>query len=137
MSNSFKPLLFDSLNVGKRVKSSKKRFTWKFELDEHEHTIDFYVSKLSGKRKLLLDGDIKLEARRTASYGSYPLRIGRHSLLIYEVDDNIFELRVDNVSFESTYMRSRAQSDHRINNNFGSDMGEHRSDPFAQKSYDP
>ena len=63
-----------------------------------------YLSKLSGKRKILLNGDIHSNEKRSSNiYGSYPLRIGAHSLLVFEIDDNKFDLRVDNLSFEATF----------------------------------
>ncbi|CAG9311502.1 unnamed protein product [Blepharisma stoltei] len=112
MARNFNPLLFETLNVGKHIKSSKKRFMWKFELDGKEHVIDLFLSKISGKRKILLNGDIKIEAKRSSSsYGSYPLRIGSHSLLLFELEGNIFDLRCDNISFEAALMRNRSKSD--------------------------
>ncbi|CAG9319931.1 unnamed protein product [Blepharisma stoltei] len=118
MSKNFKPLLHDSYNVGKHIKSSKKRFTWKFELDGQEHVVDLYVSKISGKRKVLVDGDIKIQAKKSAIYGSYPLKIGRHNLLINEQIDSVFDLQVDNCSFEAGNQRTRAQSDFRYNDQY-------------------
>lgn len=98
---------------------------WKFELDGKEHVIDLFVSKISGKRKILLNSDIKLEAKKSSSYGSYPLRIGSHSLLIYEIEDNVFDLRCDNISFEAALMRNRSKSD------FGGGY-QNREDPFSR-----
>ncbi|CAG9336260.1 unnamed protein product [Blepharisma stoltei] len=144
MSKNFKPLLYDCLNVGKHIKSTKKRHSWKFELDGHEHTVDLYVSKISGKRKVLVDGDIKIQTKKTAIYGSYPLRIGRHNLLVYEQEDHIFDLRVDNYSFESHYLRTRTQSDFRYNEQYHFDTEpnipyrEEANDPFyTRKAGDP
>ncbi|CAG9331494.1 unnamed protein product [Blepharisma stoltei] len=133
MAKSFNPLLFDTLNVGKHIKSSKKRFMWKFELDGKEQVIDLFVSKMSGKRKILLNGDIKIEAKRSSSsYGSYPLRIGSHSLLLYEIEDNVFDLRCDNISFEAALMRNRSKSD------FSGGYVDRapREEPFSRGTYD-
>ena len=104
MPKNFKPLACDVQNVGKHIKSTKKRFLWRFELDLKEHEIILYLSKLSGKRKILLNGDIHSNEKKSSStFGSYPLRIGAHSLLVFEIDDNKFDLRVDNLSFEATF----------------------------------
>lgn len=104
MSKNFKPLAFDKCKVGKRIKSTKVKFLWKFELDNKEYEVTLFLSKLSGKRKILLNGDIHTTAKRSSTvFGSYPLRIGSHSLLIFEVDDNKFDLRINNMSFEATF----------------------------------
>lgn len=54
-----------------------------------------------------MDGDIKIEAKKASSYGSYPLRIGRHCILMYENEEGLFDLRCDNMSFEALTVRNR------------------------------
>ena len=111
MSKNFKPLAFDKRNVGKHIKSTKKKFLWKFELDNKEYEVSLYISKLTGKRKILLNGDIHTTAKRSSTvFGSYPLRIGSHSLLVFEVDDNKFDLRIDNMSFEASMNSQKMNS---------------------------
>ena len=38
--------------------STKKKFTWKFSLDNIEQELTLYVSQLSGKKKITLNGRI-------------------------------------------------------------------------------
>jgi hypothetical protein len=38
---------------------SKKRFTWKFQIDGTDYTIELFVSSLSGKKKVTLNGATK------------------------------------------------------------------------------
>jgi len=36
--------------------SSKKKLTWKFSIDNKEYRVDLFLSLLSGKKKVLLNG---------------------------------------------------------------------------------
>mmetsp|Transcript_15002 Transcript_15002/g.15018 ORF Transcript_15002/g.15018 Transcript_15002/m.15018 type:complete len:136 (+) Transcript_15002:13-420(+) len=100
MSESFKPLHFDALNVGKMIKRTKRKYSWKFELDGIVYTLDFYVSKLSGKRKILLNGEIKLNTKNTTNFSIYPVKIYSHKLYIHQIGDNQYDLRFENLSFD-------------------------------------
>jgi hypothetical protein len=82
MSARFNPILFDLSNVGKRIKSSKKRLSWRFELDGTEHLVEFYVSRFSGKRTILLNGDIKHKTKHSGVGVTYPIKLNRDIILI-------------------------------------------------------
>lgn len=105
MPNSFKPLKYDSINVGKHIKSSKKRHSWKFELDSKEHQIDLFVSRISGKRTMIVDGSKKIETRKAGlDYDTtYPTKIGVHPVILHEFDGGKFDLTVGSSSFEAIY----------------------------------
>ncbi|CAG9336285.1 unnamed protein product [Blepharisma stoltei] len=133
MTTSFFPLIFDSINVGRHIKGTKKRLTWKFELDGKEQTIIMFISKFSGKRKILLNGDIKIETRKASSYATYPLRVGRHCIILYEQEDGIFDLRCDNLSFDMIMRKNR------YNSSFGEaqEYNLPKVDPFEQECFSP
>lgn len=96
----FKAQNFEEHNIGKRIKSTKKRLTWRFELDKHNHQIDLYLSKLSGKIKIILDGDIKLNTRRYSEIdGNYPLKIRTRTLYVYQIGENDYDIRVGKLCF--------------------------------------
>jgi hypothetical protein len=82
MSARFKPIHFDEANVGRRIKSTKKKLCWRFELDGKEHVIDFYISRLSGKRTILLNGDIKHKTKHAGIGVTYPIKLNRDIFLI-------------------------------------------------------
>jgi hypothetical protein len=108
MSKSIKVLLFDKQSVGKRIKSSKKRFLWRFEIDGNQHQVDLYCSRLSGRRKLFFDGDLKHDTYTTGGMGtSYPIRYGRHVFLIVQVGDCDYDLRIDNLSFKEMLSKQK------------------------------
>lgn len=53
--SDIKAIRFDVEEVGKHVKSSKKRFTWNLSLNSRNHTIVLDFSFISGKVKLVVD----------------------------------------------------------------------------------
>ncbi len=60
MSDNVVPLRFNVEEVGKHVKSSKKRFTWDVSLGSKQHTIVLDFSFISGKVKVTVDRKILL-----------------------------------------------------------------------------
>jgi hypothetical protein len=81
---SFHPLFHESLKVGRRIKSSKKKYTWRFQLDSQEFTIDLFVSKISSKRKILLNGDIKFSGKKANGIlFSYAFKIGPTTVMVF------------------------------------------------------
>ncbi|EGR34631.1 hypothetical protein IMG5_005530 [Ichthyophthirius multifiliis] len=47
------PIEVKCLDVGKRVKMSKKKYVWTFSIDDQNHILEVFVSFASGKRKIL------------------------------------------------------------------------------------
>lgn len=94
-----KALFSDVNKVGKRIKASKKKFTWKFSVDSREHTIDMYVSSLSSKRKVLLDGDLVYSGKaQSGVYFHYPMKVDRVMVAIEQMEDS-WDLKIGGVSF--------------------------------------
>jgi len=112
MVKTFIPLSFDSSNIGRRIKSSKKKYTWKFELDQHIHTVVMFVSRISGKHRILLDDNIVVKARKSGHYISrYSFHIGLHRIVAYEISDSVFDLECNSVSFKKLYESQNATSE--------------------------
>ena len=100
MSKTFKPISFEKFRVGKIIKSSKKKYTWTFELGGDSYTLDLFASRLSGKRTIILNGN-KLSTQKTSGLGStYSVSIPKHKVIIFEFGDTNYELRVNNISFK-------------------------------------
>lgn len=51
--------IFKEEDVGRIVKGSKRKYTWQFSFNGGKHFIDLFESKMSGRRKVVADGDIK------------------------------------------------------------------------------
>mmetsp|Transcript_32217 Transcript_32217/g.55707 ORF Transcript_32217/g.55707 Transcript_32217/m.55707 type:complete len:393 (-) Transcript_32217:1592-2770(-) len=107
MRKAVQALYFEEQNVGRRVKSSKKKYMWKFEVESREYILDLYISRLSGKVKVILNGDIRYQGKKpSATTFNYPFRMGKHQFMIMQVGE-IYDLRIDNLSFQQIYMSAR------------------------------
>lgn len=58
----------DLEKVGKKIKGTKRKYTWEFEIDGKKHIIEFFAS-LSGKKKIVHNKkDIHEENKMTTSF---------------------------------------------------------------------
>ena len=81
----------------------------------------------------MLNGDIhSTEKRSSSTFGSYPVRIGSHSLLVFEIDDNKFDLRVDNVSFDAMFQSQKSNFAVSYDNPFAEEKSKNLEDPFKE-----
>lgn len=97
MSLDLKNLSHVERDVGQHIKSSKKHFIWEFLLDGKSHKIELYDSRISGKKKLLKDGQVWKEVEEDVAF-SKTFEIGKHSCTIIQHGEK-YELRIDNQSF--------------------------------------
>ena len=56
MSTSWRPLYHNKAEVGKHIASSKHKYTWRFNIDDRDYTIELYNSVMSGKKKITQNG---------------------------------------------------------------------------------
>ncbi|OMJ95517.1 hypothetical protein SteCoe_1115 [Stentor coeruleus] len=110
MSKAVHVIHYEEQAVGRRIKSTKKHFLWKFSLDSITYTIDIFSSKFSGKRTLKVNGDIYFEGKKQGKIFHQSLEIGTHSIIIIEANKS-FDLRIDGISFNLL----KKQSDFGIN----------------------
>lgn len=80
--SSCRPIYQDVREVGKTVKSSKKLFLWKFNLDGKDYSIELYNSMLSGKKKITQNGQIIYENNSYQGAFLFPFTIGKNSLSV-------------------------------------------------------
>ena len=93
----FAPISFESMKVGKIIKSSKMRFIWKFLLDNLDYTVTMFHSKISTKVKILVNGEIVLCTKATEQH-IYKFNIRYRQLLVFKTGD-IFDLKCENYAF--------------------------------------
>ena len=55
---SIVPQYFEIREVGKTIKSTKKQYIWRFRLDQKDYTLELFTSVLSGKKKILQNGQV-------------------------------------------------------------------------------
>ena len=98
MSKSVRVIHFDEQAVGRRIKSTKKRYTWKFALDNQIYSIDLFVSKFSGKNVIKVNDEKLFEGKKEGKIFHRSLDINNHNIIIIEVGKG-FDLRIDGISF--------------------------------------
>lgn len=99
MSSAIRIIHYDEEAVGRRIKSSKKRFTWKFELENEPFTIELFASKFSGKKALRINGEKRFEGKKEGKVFHKSLEIKGHNIIIIEVSKQ-YDLMIDGVSFK-------------------------------------
>ena len=99
MSKAIRPIHYEEQAVGRRIKSTKKHYMWKFALDSKVYTVDLFVSRFSGKKKLRIDGEVRFEGKKQGKIFHISVDIGSHSILIIEVGKG-YDLRIDGISFQ-------------------------------------
>ena len=75
---SVRAIYAEEKHIGEKIKKSKTQFIWKFELDGLQHQIEFLVSKLTGKKRVLQDGVVILEQQKLSKSFTFPFNIGKH-----------------------------------------------------------
>lgn len=58
---NFKPQYFEVREVGKTIKSTKEQYIWRMQLDGEDYTVELFTSKLTSKKKLVVNGKTILE----------------------------------------------------------------------------
>lgn len=77
-------------NIGRLIKSSKKKYTWEFKVDHRDYCIIYTRSTMSGKDKIILNGQIIYQHQ---SLMRNPLHF------VFKADDNEFLL----TEYEQTF----------------------------------
>lgn len=103
MKNSqFQPKSLQVRHVGRHIKSSKIKYTWEFILDNRSYNIELFVSRISGKRRIVVNGlTFANEKHSRGSLSNYYLNIGTHKVVLTELRENFFDLFIDEASFET------------------------------------
>lgn len=103
--SGFTAVSFETFNIGKRIKSSKKRYTWKILIDGKEYKIDMYLSRISGKINILINGDIRVKTKRDTEFDiRVPLTIANRSSQIVQIGNMEFDLKIGEGSFNTLYI---------------------------------
>lgn len=104
MAKNVKAIYCEATDIGKHIKSTKQKLLWKLKLDDRLCCVELYLSKLSGKVKILVNGDIKLNTKRKSGCAfAYSLNIGKTVLMVLQRGDD-YDLRIGNVAFRDLYV---------------------------------
>lgn len=100
--NGFVPLKSSVSHIGRRIKSSKIHFSWEFLIQDAPYKIDLFVSRMSGKRRIFLNGISKMERKcQSMILANYSLKIAKCHVHMIEVNENEFQLKINNQCFET------------------------------------
>ncbi|CDJ38859.1 hypothetical protein, conserved [Eimeria tenella] len=91
--------------VGQTIEASKVKYQWHFRIAGVNHRVEFFHSKISGRKKILMDGQLIYAQQQLRSAGfehSWPLQ-GHLLSLIYEPHLQAFALRVNGLGFQLFY----------------------------------
>jgi hypothetical protein len=99
MSKSIRTILYEESSIGKRIKSTKRHFMWKFALDNNIFIVDLFASKLSGKKTIKINQEVRFEGKKQGKVFHISFDIGTHSILLIELGKG-YDLRIDGISFQ-------------------------------------
>jgi len=70
------------------------------QLNNKEVNIELFTSKISGKKKILVGGKVIYEVKKHKDTFTYPFKVGKTTIYMVETGSDIFDLRIDNKSFD-------------------------------------
>jgi hypothetical protein len=88
-------------------KQSKIRYVWKIEIKGEPHTVEIYTSKISYKKKVLLDGAIIYQGKQRYNSFNFQFKIGKNECQICP-DQGFFELKINGLLFKQLYTAKSA-----------------------------
>ena len=91
-------------------------------MDGRAQKLDLYVSSLSGKRKVMLNGEIRFNGKKQGgTQFNHTFNLGNHLISIIQFEGG-YDLRLDNKSFQHLYSRREGMTSWG-NSNDSSDFG--------------
>ena len=100
--SDIKDMNYISKDIGDIIKSSKHQYIWEFTLDDKSISIQFFISKLSNKRKIIYNQKVIREEESKNNIYSYEFVMDGHNYKITQTNE-ISDLIIDGESFEHTY----------------------------------
>ena len=90
-------LRYEEKNIGGTFKISKTQFIWEFDVGNSSQRVELFDSKFSGKKKLVINGNVLCEEVCNGSF-MRNFEISGHNCIIIQYADK-YELRIDNQSY--------------------------------------
>ncbi len=83
-----------------KLHSSKILHTWEFYLKGKYNKIEFWDSRLSGKKKIAVNCNVIVENNKSVAIFNYSFRIDDYFFNLIQLTDNDYELRINNNLFQ-------------------------------------
>ena len=100
-------LKYDRKEVGKTFSSSKVLHKWEFVLNKKYHKIDFYDSRLSYKRKIVLDSSVLFYEKDGSDNFSYKFTLAGYNFEIRQLYEDKYDLLINNKRFKKLQDKER------------------------------
>jgi len=101
-------LRFEKSDIGRLIKSSKVTHTWEMNLDENRRKVELVHSKITGKRRISLDGKNIAKDQKFTTEFNYSFVVDKHFISIHQYSTDNYELKIDNISFSSIMNKTRS-----------------------------
>lgn len=108
--------------------STKKLYIWRFELDGKLNSIELFASSISGKKKVVQNGQTIMADKKMKGPFQFPFKTGSSNCNIVQHGDK-YELRINNQSFSHVWDNIRTKQA------FNWDDTKQEDDPYKEKSY--
>ena len=105
---SLKVVAYSEQNAGKTLKFTKKLYTWEMLLDETPVNVQFLRSKVSSKKKVMVNGEIRFKGNYSGSTFQCLFHVGEHTLVVIQ-QGKLYDLRVDSLSFSHLWLRQKTE----------------------------
>jgi hypothetical protein len=101
MNLNINSLKFEQNEVGRLIKGSKLIYNWEMVLDGSRRKVELIHSRITGKRRIILDGKVITKAQKLTFEFQYSFMIEKHYTIIIQTAPDSYELRIDNISFST------------------------------------
>ena len=108
--SDLKDMKYTSKDVGSTIKSSKHQNIWEFTLDDKTFEIQYFISKISDKRKIIYNQKVIREEECKANVYAYEFVMDGHTFKVIQTLD-IADLLIDGESFEHFYNLERTRKE--------------------------
>ena len=108
--SELKDMIYISEDVGGTFKSSKHQYIWEFTLDDKRISIQFFISKLSNKRKIIYNQKVIREEECKENIYSYEFIKDGHNFKVTQTM-NMSDLLIDGESFEHFYILEKSKKE--------------------------
>ena len=105
---SLRVLAYSEQNAGKTLKFTKKLYSWELLLEEKPVNVQFLRSKVSSKKKVMVNGEVRFKGRYSGSTFQCLFHIGEHTLVVIQQGKS-YDLRVDSLSFAHLWLRQKTE----------------------------
>ena len=108
--SDLREMVYISRDIGNTFKSSKHQYIWEFTLDEKRISIQFLVSKLTDKRKIIYNQKVIREELCENNIYSYEFVMDGHTYKVTQALE-MADLLIDGESFEHFYNLEKSKKE--------------------------